>query len=305
MGDWGGSPNKPYTTSDEVDTSKIMGEIGSNFNVDAAWGLGDNFYDDGVKNEYDKRFDETFESVFTASSLANIPFYIIAGNHDHHQNVTGEVMYSNHSKRWTYPDYWYNMKWTVPGSSIVLELLMIDTVTLSGMSDGWDYCESHGITKANCPIHPTGPTDILKAQSQWDWINQTMKASTADYLVVAGHYPIWSIAEHGSTADLVAKLNPLMKMYNATAYFSGHDHTFEYINTGDGIDYIDTGGTHVCDSSTAHTNTIPKNSLKFHGCNDGGFTRIRVDYSGLQTFYYYGKNSDVVYTVDKRKPRNV
>jgi len=86
---------------------------------------------------------------------------------------------------------------------------------------------------------------------------------------------------------------------------SGHDHTFEYINTGDGIDYIDTGGTHTCDSSTAHSNTIPKDSLKFHGCDQGGFTRIRVDYSGLTTYYYYGSDSKVKYTVPTRKPRDV
>eukprot|EP01083_Nonionella_stella_P060893 158811_1 len=103
MGDWGGSPNKPYTTSDEVDSAKIMGEIGSNFNVDYVWGLGDNFYDNGVKNEYDARFKETFEDVFTASSLEHIPFYIVAGNHDHHGNVSGEIFYSNHSSRWIFP----------------------------------------------------------------------------------------------------------------------------------------------------------------------------------------------------------
>ena len=80
----GGSPNSPYTTSDEVDSAKIMGEIGSTYNVDMAWGLGDNFYDDGVKNEYDKRFQETFENVFTADSLKKIPFYMVAGTHYTH-----------------------------------------------------------------------------------------------------------------------------------------------------------------------------------------------------------------------------
>ena len=28
------------------------------------------------------------------------------------------------------------------------------------------------------------------AQAQWDWIEAQMKASTADYLIVAGHYPV-------------------------------------------------------------------------------------------------------------------
>ena len=155
-----------------------MGEIGATIDggLDNAWGLGDNFYNDGVTSEYDKRFEETFENVFTASSLQNIPFYMIAGNHDHHQNVTGEIMYSNHSKRWTYPDYWYNVIFSVPSDpSITLELVMIDTVTLSGMSNGYDYCQEVGISKEDCSIHPKGPENPLRAQSQWQWINATMK----------------------------------------------------------------------------------------------------------------------------------
>eukprot|EP01084_Bolivina_argentea_P304912 526684_1 len=295
MGDWGGSPNKPYTTADEVDTAKIMGEIGSDVAVDAVWGLGDNFYNDGVVNEYDPRFKETFEDVFTASSLLKIPFYIIAGNHDHHQNVSGEIYYSNHSDRWTYPDNWYNVKWTIPNTNgRTLEVVMIDTVTLSGMSDDWEYCQSHNILYEDCPIHPGGPEDPLKAQSQWQWINSTMQKSTADYLIVAGHYPIYSIAEHGSTSDLVKKLNPMMKQYKSAAYFSGHDHTFEYIEDS-GVGYVDTGGAHVCNPSTSNTNTIPKNSLKFHGCENGGFTRITVNETAMYVYYYYGSSTKIQY----------
>ena len=92
-----------------------MGEVGSTYDVDQCWGLGDNFYDNGVVNEYDPRFKETFENVFTADSLMNIPFYMVAGNHDHYGNVSGEIMYSNHSARWVFPDYWYNIKFAVPG----------------------------------------------------------------------------------------------------------------------------------------------------------------------------------------------
>eukprot|EP00486_Rosalina_sp_Unknown_P001182 CAMPEP_0201565028 /NCGR_PEP_ID=MMETSP0190_2-20130828/3849_1 /ASSEMBLY_ACC=CAM_ASM_000263 /TAXON_ID=37353 /ORGANISM="Rosalina sp." /LENGTH=140 /DNA_ID=CAMNT_0047981995 /DNA_START=45 /DNA_END=463 /DNA_ORIENTATION=+ len=117
MGDWGGSPSSPYTTPDEKDSAKIMGEVASTYSVDMAWGLGDNFYNDGVKNEYDSRFKETFEDVFTASSLAKIPFYMVAGNHDHNGNVTGEIMYSNHSSRWTFPDYYYTKIFKVPNTS--------------------------------------------------------------------------------------------------------------------------------------------------------------------------------------------
>ena len=137
-----------------------MGEIGSKFQADAVLGLGDNFYDSGVTNEYDPRFNETFESVFTASSIANIPYWMVAGNHDHRGNVSGEIYYSNHSQRWNFPDFYYNTIFQIPtgsnSNSKTLELIMIDTIQLCGISDDTEYCQNHGIPMDQCLIHPTG-----------------------------------------------------------------------------------------------------------------------------------------------------
>ena len=61
VGDWGGQSKKPHYTDAEMKVSDQMGKtadkIGANFTVT----VGDNFYDDGVKDVDDKRFKETFE----------------------------------------------------------------------------------------------------------------------------------------------------------------------------------------------------------------------------------------------------
>merc|ERR1711963_1145017 len=89
-------------------------------------------------------------------------------------------------------------------------------------------------------IDPTGPWDVHSAEQQWKWIEQQLKASTANYLFVAGHYPIYSVCSHGPTRTLVDKLLPMMKQYNATGFFSGHDHCQEYLED-DNIHFILSG----------------------------------------------------------------
>ena len=70
-------------------------------------GLGDNFYFKGVKSVHDPRFQRTFEDVYNASSLEEATWYMIAGNHDHVFNVSAQIAYTNFSRRWHYPDFYY------------------------------------------------------------------------------------------------------------------------------------------------------------------------------------------------------
>lgn len=105
---------------------------------------------------------------------------------------------------------------------------MIDTIVLAGLTHP---------TLRNLP--PSGPLSVEKAETQWEWIEQTLSSSTADWIIVAGHYPgtftpkvshcvhvppipppspsVWSIAEHGPTKVLVELLRPKLQKYNVTA----------------------------------------------------------------------------------------
>merc|ERR1712054_197577 len=92
MGDWGGSEDAPYTTEQEITTAKGMGKVLGANNAVYALALGDNFYHEGVKNEFDSRFKSTFENVFTADSLQGDDFFrVLAGNHDHYGNVSSQI----------------------------------------------------------------------------------------------------------------------------------------------------------------------------------------------------------------------
>ena len=56
MGDWGGLPIFPYYTLFEKKTSEQIMKISVKRGIDSVLALGDNFYFDGVDNEFDPRF---------------------------------------------------------------------------------------------------------------------------------------------------------------------------------------------------------------------------------------------------------
>jgi tartrate-resistant acid phosphatase type 5 len=96
-----------------------------------------------------------------------------------------------------------------------LDVVFIDTVDLSGNTVGQEDEPGY---YAKLPYK-----SVEEAAEQWAWLEEKMGESTADYLIVAGHFPIFSICEHGNTANLYDHLRPLLIEYNAH-YISGHDH---------------------------------------------------------------------------------
>ncbi len=49
------------------------------------------------------------------------------------------------------------------------------------------------------------------------------------WLIVAGHYPIYSAGSNGDINELKQNLLPLLLEYKIDAYISGHDHISEHL----------------------------------------------------------------------------
>ena len=294
MGDWGGQTTYPYTTPAEIATATGMGKIANSLSSTFGLALGDNFYTQGVKNVDDTRFQHTFENVFTADSLQapHFTFNVLAGNHDHNGNVTAQVSYSGRSKRWSFPSLYYTF---TEGD---VQFVMIDTVVLSGNSDLDDGTELDG-------DQLPGPESMDAADAQLAWIETTLSNSNAKYLVVGGHYPVYSICEHGPTAMLQDQLKPLLEQYNVSAYMNGHDHCAQLIDVGDGVQYHTIGSAHYNDPSTAHASTVSSDQVKFHVGSQhvlGGFASVSVDSTGMTVVHRDG-DGNVLYTAPTIAPR--
>jgi len=297
MGDWGGGEHSPYSTKDEVHCASGMNQYAKGTGAKFALALGDNFYKHGVTSAKDKRFKTTFEDVFDGSHLSSnsgFTFNVLAGNHDHYGDAHAQVEYSKHSQRWNFPNLWYSFIEKAPDGATV-EFVMIDTVGIAGNSEGPD----HFLTGSQLP----GPLNLSAANSQVDWLKRTLAASTADYLVVSGHHPVYSIMEHGPTRALSPEHFPHLRKYKVSAYLAGHDHGGQHIDVGDGIQYHVIGSAHGGTSDTSHSKTIKSSQLKFHSSHGGGFAAISASKDGLFV-KHVDKYGDVQYTAPAIKRRS-
>lgn len=260
IGDWGGQDGAPYYTKAQKSAADLgMPAVAHQLNAEFVLALGDNFYGSGIHgDENDPRFEETFEDVYSNKSL-HVPFYVVGGNHDHMHNITAQIFYSNHSSRWTFPDLYYTFSHSfhTDKGERTAQFIMIDTVVFSGMSYHDELTDEF--------VKPTGPVDAAAAESQLAWVNDTLRESKADYIWVAGHYPVWSVCSHGPTSSLVKNLKPLLEQYDVTGYICGHDHCMDFIQeSDDGPVYPLTGSTHGCCYGANHLHNNPEGSVKFY-----------------------------------------
>ena len=284
MGDWGGSDTSPFTTPQEVTTASGMEKIGKANGATFALALGDNFYSYGINSVDSTRFQSTFENVFTNQ----VPFHVIAGNHDHRGNVSAQIAYSGRSKRWKFPSEYYKLNKTSPSGDVTLDIFMLDTVILSGNCHV-DYDEDLELNGNQLP----GPKVQKASDDQLTWLENGLKSSTADYVIVAGHYPVYSICEHGPTSFLVDNVKPMLEKYKVNAYLNGHDHCAQFISYNN-VQYQTIGSAHENNPSTSHKHNIPSNSLKFHkGDGNGGFATLDISSNGMVITHYDGNGQEL------------
>lgn len=167
---------------------------------------------------------------------------MIAGNHDHLGNISAQIEYTNYSSRWfesflsnsiyfllrTYPRLYYKASYTFAQKSRRVDIIFIDTVILCGNSIdvGGRSLFSWILARRRVPNKPD-PQWEDEAQRQLVWIEEQLRESSADFLFVVGHYPIYSIASTGNVQCLVDKLDPLLRRYQVSSYISGHDHNIQ------------------------------------------------------------------------------
>jgi hypothetical protein len=95
---------------------------------------------------------------------------------------------------------------------------------------------------------------------------------TPKWLLVVGHYPIFSAGEQGDVSELQDNLLPLLQTYNVDAYFCGHDHISEHL-VFNGIHFFVAGAG----SMISQLQTTTAASLLWSGPGYSAFATVHVD----------------------------
>jgi len=183
--------------------------------------------------------------------------HVVGGNHDYCGDIHKQItIATDPSNRWSFPDFNYKITKDFideSGMPVKLDIIMIDTMQVAGFNCVHEREELTDEFFAQ----PSGPLSLAEASATLSFIENALKNSDAHYLLVAGHYPIYSPSSHGNTEELVKKLDPLLKKYGVTAYISGHEHCqFHY--SFDDMDYFLTGTGMSCCYSADNRNSLPR-----------------------------------------------
>ena len=282
IGDWGKMSNNLINVAKSMDTMSKKEEYRPNFILS----LGDNFYPDGVESSEDEKWEKLYRNVFTGKNLY-CPWYSILGNHDYGINPQAQIDYYKEKKdnRWIMPSRYYNVKHTYGDKKI--EIICLDTVEL-------DLVTSNNYITQD--VFDLMRINKMTSREQLIWLEQTLSESTADWLIVIGHYNMYTAGYHTSNNTLISMLKPLFIKYKVDMYICGHCHNLEHLVDND-IHYIVSG-------SGTKTGNVGKIFQSKFSYGDNGYTIHKIVDNKMQILYMNEK-SEVVYKFDLSQKRNI
>ena len=176
---------------------------------------GDNFYQRGVGSIHDRKWDTSFQRIYT-----DVPqrWYAVLGNHDYGGNVEAQIAKTFHDPRWRMPDFWYDLRLEAYGRRDI-HLFFLNTVAWRG--------------REKFPYSFLGSSVSKRDQlKQREWLEARLRGSNARVKIAFGHHPIYSVRTKGSYYGM-ADLDALLCDYGVTAYVNGHDHNMYHISAPD------------------------------------------------------------------------
>jgi len=276
-----------------------MATYAETYPADFLVALGDNFYNNGVSSTDDELWTTYYSNVYYYDSL-QVPWYAIFGNHDYGGNknsagsLDAQIEYDD--GRW-HAGHCYMQTYTVPSSGVTVDIVFVDS-TLIAPEQTYMTSTSSGLSEEE------------QAESQYEVLScmeSYLSASTASYLIVAGHYPIFSTGKNGpgDFETMVEYMVPYLEKYEVDAYLCGHDHRLEHLqyttSSGGTMDFIISGAAGKPDNQL--TDGITSDASSLFSAATGGFAHASVTTSAM-TINFLDYTGSVLYSMSRERQRS-
>jgi hypothetical protein len=148
-------------------------------------------------------------------------------------------------------------------------------------------------------------------ETQWVWLASTLAAATADWIIVVGHHPVWSVGPAGPTWPLVSRLVPMLNAAGVALYISGHEQMMQHFAPpapAAGVQYLVIGNGAYANGSAGTPNAAacPLGMLRFAYADGTGFAALQLSGTGAVgalDVTLYGAGGTPLYSFSAGSPR--
>ena len=265
---------------DQQVVASLMNEMAGQIKPMCIVATGDTHHGNGVKSIKDNDWEHNFEDRYYHPKLKNLDWYAAIGNHEYRGNSQALLEYSQVNPRWKITERYYTKVFTAKGTTV--RFVFIDTTPLiDKYRKNPKYADSAEQDKSE----------------QLKWLDKTLSQATEDWVIVAGHHPIYAETGKNETErqNMQERVNKiLLKHSNVDVYLSGHVHNFQHMRAkGCRIDY-------VINSSGSEGRKVDHNKQTRYCSGESGFSVLSANEQEL-SIYMIDKNGNLLHRVHRTK----
>lgn len=264
---------------DQKPIAELMGQMAEVVDPEFVLATGDVHHFEGVQSVSDPLWMTNYELIYSHPDLM-IDWFPICGNHEYRGNTQAVIDYSAVSRRWEMPAFYYTKVFEEEGTTV--RVVWVDTTPMIDKyrKDTEDY--------------PDASKRDYNRQLQW--VDSVLTASKEDWVIVAGHHPIYADTEKSvkERQDMQKRLDTILRKHHVDMYICGHIHNFQHIRMkGSDIDY-------VVNSAGSLARDVKPTEGTVYCSGEPGFSVVTADKKSLKLFMI-DKKGNVLHSVIRTK----
>lgn len=264
---------------DQKPIAELMGTMGEEVGPEFVLATGDVHHFEGVRSVDDPLWMTNFELIYSHPELM-IDWFPLLGNHEYRGNTQAVLDYTGISRRWTMPARYYTRSFEDDG--ITIRVVWVDTAPM--------------IDKYRNESNTYPDACKQDYHKQLAWIDSVLTAAREDWVIVAGHHPIYAETpkDESERQDMQSRLDPVLRKHNVDMYICGHIHNFQHVRVpGSDIDYV------TNTSASLSRKVKPIEGTVF--CSpEPGFSIVSADKRSLE-LRMVDKKGNILHTVTRTK----